>query len=93
MVPVPRFFGRSQAGERSMRSLLNRYVRPALRSRWIVNSMIRQMFGLDPDADPGVFRRLEQEAAAVRPGSGGLLLLLRYPVRREARGCLVGFGR
>src|SRR3954468_13582004 len=28
----------------------------------LVNSMIRLMFGLDPDADPGIFRRLEQEA-------------------------------
>ncbi len=33
----------------------------------LVNSMIRQVFGLDPDADPGIFRRLEQEAAAVSP--------------------------
>ena len=62
----------------------------------LVNSMIRQVFGLDPDADPGIFRRLEQEAAAVRPGSGGLLLLpywngVMNPYwDQDARGCLLG---
>ena len=62
----------------------------------LVNSMIRQMFGLDPDADPGVFRRLELEATAARPGSGGLLLLpywngVMNPYwDQDARGCLLG---
>jgi xylulokinase len=62
----------------------------------LVNSMIRQVFGLDPDADPGIFRRLEQEASAVRPGSGGLLLLpywngVMNPYwDQDARGCLLG---
>jgi sugar (pentulose or hexulose) kinase len=62
----------------------------------LVNSMIRQMFGLDPDADPGIFRRLELEAASAPPGSGGLLLLpywngVMNPYwDQDARGCLLG---
>ncbi|UEM07085.1 carbohydrate kinase (plasmid) [Skermanella rosea] len=62
----------------------------------LVNSLIRQMFGLDPDADPGIFRRLEAEAAAVPPGSRGLLLLpywngVMNPYwDQDARGCLLG---
>ncbi|EWY39061.1 hypothetical protein N825_08645 [Skermanella stibiiresistens SB22] len=62
----------------------------------LVNSMIRQMFGLDPDADPGIFRRLEAEAAAVPRGSAGLMLLpywngVMNPYwDQDARGCLLG---
>jgi sugar (pentulose or hexulose) kinase len=62
----------------------------------LVNSLIRRIFGLDPDADPGIFRRLELEAAACPPGSGGLLLLpywngVMNPYwDQDARGCLLG---
>ena len=54
------------------------------------------MFGLDPEADPGIFRRLEVEAASGPPGSRGLLLLpywngVMNPYwDQDARGCLLG---
>jgi xylulokinase len=36
---------------------------------------VRQLFGTDPTADPGVYDRLEAEAATLGPGADGVLLL------------------
>lgn len=36
---------------------------------------VRQFFGTDPAADPGVYDRLEAEAGALGPGADGVLLL------------------
>lgn len=36
---------------------------------------VRQLFGADPAADPGVYDRLEAEAATLGPGADGVLLL------------------
>lgn len=36
---------------------------------------VRQLFGTDPAADPGVYDRLEAEAATLGPGADGVLLL------------------
>lgn len=61
----------------------------------LVDWTIRRMFGLDP-ADATLRRRLETEAAAVPPGSRGLLLLpywngVMNPYwDLDARGCLLG---
>jgi sugar (pentulose or hexulose) kinase len=36
---------------------------------------VTRLFGADPHADPGIYDRLEAEAAAVPPGADGLVLL------------------
>ena len=36
---------------------------------------VRQLFGTDPAADPGIYDRLEAEAAALPPGADGVVLL------------------
>ena len=57
-----------------------------------------RLFGVDPQADPGVYDRLEAEAAAVPPGADGLLLLPYWSGVMtpfwdpDARGAVVGLG-
>jgi xylulokinase len=41
---------------------------------YLLDTVIRQMFGIDPKADRGAYARLEAEAAAAAIGSGGILL-------------------
>jgi xylulokinase len=59
---------------------------------------VRDLFGLDPRADPGLYDRLEAEAAKVPPGADGLLLLPYWSGSMtpwwdpDARGAVVGFG-
>ncbi len=40
---------------------------------YLIDTMIRNMFGIDPRADKGAYARLEAEAGAAPIGSGGLL--------------------
>jgi sugar (pentulose or hexulose) kinase len=42
---------------------------------YLTDWSVRQLFGVDPAADPAIYQRLETEAAAVPPGADGLLLL------------------
>ncbi len=59
---------------------------------------VRDLFGLDPAADPTLYDRLEAEAAAVPPGADGLLLLPYWSGSMtpwwdpDARGAVVGLG-
>lgn len=59
---------------------------------------VKDLFGLDPAADPKVYDRLEAEAAAVPIGADGLLLLPYWSGSMtpwwdpDARGAVVGFG-
>lgn len=59
---------------------------------------VRDLFGLDPAADPGLYDRLEAEAAAVPIGADGLLLLPYWSGSMtpwwdpDARGAVVGLG-
>ncbi len=59
---------------------------------------MRDLFGLDPRADPTLYDRLEAEAAAVPPGADGLLLLPYWSGSMtpwwdpDARGAVVGLG-
>lgn len=61
----------------------------------LVNTLVRQFFGLDPAS---CLPMLEAEAAEVAPGSGGLLLLPYWNAvmnpwwDAQARGCLLGLG-
>ncbi len=60
--------------------------------------MVGRLFGVDPQADPGIYERLEAEAAAVPRGSDGLLLLPYWSGAMppfwdpDARGLIVGLG-
>jgi sugar (pentulose or hexulose) kinase len=59
---------------------------------------VRDLFGIDPSVDPGVYDRLEAEAAAAPIGADGLLLLPYWSGSMtpfwdpDARGAVVGFG-
>lgn len=59
---------------------------------------VKDLFGLDPKTDPGIYDRLEAEAAAVPPGADGLLLLPYWSGSMtpwwdpDARGAVVGLG-
>ena len=59
---------------------------------------VKDLFGLDPLADPGIYDRLEAEAASVPIGADGLLLLPYWSGSMtpfwdpDARGAVVGFG-
>ena len=59
---------------------------------------VRNLFDADPAADPGVYRRLEAEAARVGPGADGVLLLPYWSGTMapfwdpDARGAVVGLG-
>jgi len=63
---------------------------------FLVDWFVERLFGLDPSHDPGIYHTLEQEAAAVGPGAGGLLLVPYWAGvmgpywEHEARGCMVG---
>jgi len=59
---------------------------------------VRNLFGVDPATDPGIYRRLEAEAATVGPGADGVLLLPYWSGTMapfwdpDARGAVVGLG-
>ena len=63
---------------------------------FLVDWFVRRLFGVDPAREPGIYRILEQEARAVAPGAGGLLLVpywagVMNPYwEHDARGCMVG---
>ena len=64
---------------------------------FLTDWVTKRLFGLDPAGDPGCYDRLEEAAAAVPPGSDGLLLLPYWSGvmsphwNPDARGAMVGF--
>ena len=64
---------------------------------FLTDWVTKRLFGLDPAGDPGCYDRLETAAAAVPPGSDGLLLLPYWSGvmsphwNPDARGAMVGF--
>ncbi len=62
----------------------------------LINSLLRQFFGIDVVTHPETLSRLEIEASRVAPGSAGLILLpywngVMNPYwDQDARGCLLG---
>ncbi|MEK0084109.1 xylulokinase [Benzoatithermus flavus] len=65
---------------------------------FLIDWSVGRLFGIDPKAEPGIYDRLEAEAAAVPPGADGLLLLPYWSGSMtpfwdpDARGAVVGFG-
>jgi xylulokinase len=62
---------------------------------FLVDWLITRVFGVDPRQDPGIYARLEAEAAAAPIGSGGLLLpywsgTMSPWWNPEARGTMLG---
>ena len=73
------------------------YLETCLRTgTFLIDWYLRRLCRLDPDADPGLYTRLEDEAAALPIGAGGLLLVPYWSGAMnpywdiDARGALVG---
>jgi len=73
------------------------YLETCLRTgTFLIDWYLRQLCRLDPDTDPGLYARLEEEAAALPIGAGGLLLVPYWSGAMnpywdiDARGALVG---
>jgi xylulokinase len=92
---------RADTAWRTMGSLTGRgcYLETCLRTgTFLVDWFVRQVCGVDPAEDPGIYQRLEAEAARLPVGAEGLLLVPYWSGAMppfwdvDARGALVGLG-